>query len=178
MTSLSTNTTAQNNSQKGFTLLELVIVIGLMALTVGVTGDILLSLVRSYTTTQIETELEQNANFVLLKLEKELRNAESVSEISDSSLSFFIKDANNSEVKVVYSVTNGVVTRQVGAGSLDTLTNTSNSNGVLVNCSPCFSRVGSAPPDIIKISMEFDTKSSNINAPVTVENTIIVRKSY
>ncbi len=170
--------TLLNNSQKGFTLLELVIVIGLMALTVGVTGDILLSLVRSYTTTQIETELEQNANFVLLKLEKELRNAESVSEINDSSISFFIKDANNSEVEVTYAVTGGVVTRQVGAGAQDTLTNTSSSNGVLVTCAPCFSRVGTAPPDIIKIAMEFDTKSSNINAPVTVENTVIVRKSY
>jgi prepilin-type N-terminal cleavage/methylation domain-containing protein len=60
-------------NQKGFTLLELLIAISLLAITAGVTGDIILSLVRSYNKTKITNEIEQGGNAALSKLEKELR---------------------------------------------------------------------------------------------------------
>ena len=63
---------------KGFTLIELLLVVGLLALTVGITSDILLSIVRTYNKTQVTNEIEQQANFVSLKLEKEIRNAQTV----------------------------------------------------------------------------------------------------
>ena len=57
------------NAKKGYTLIELMLVIALLALTAGVTGDIIISLVRSYSKTQVANEIEQNAGFVSLKLE-------------------------------------------------------------------------------------------------------------
>ena len=50
--------------QKGFTLVELLIVVSIIIIVVGVTGDIILSLVRSYSKTQITNEIEQNAKNV------------------------------------------------------------------------------------------------------------------
>ena len=65
----------KKNNQKGFTLIEMLLVVLLLALTVGLTIDMLLSLIRSNTKTQVINEIEQQANFVTLKLEKELRDA-------------------------------------------------------------------------------------------------------
>lgn len=82
----------------GYTLLELLIVIGLIGLTVGVTGDIILSLVRSYTKTQATNELERTSNYAVTKIEKEFKNAVSNVTFGDStdSVSFYTKYYNNS----------------------------------------------------------------------------------
>jgi len=41
----------------------------------GLTSDMLISLLRSNTKTQVINEIEQQANFVSLKIEKELRDS-------------------------------------------------------------------------------------------------------
>lgn len=64
-----------HKGQLGFTLLELLIAISLLAITAGLTGDILLTLVRTYNKTRITNEIEQNGNLALSKIEKELRTA-------------------------------------------------------------------------------------------------------
>ncbi len=60
---------------QGFTLIELLMVIALTALSIGITSDILISLTRGYTKTQVLNEIEQQSNFVSLKIQKELKNA-------------------------------------------------------------------------------------------------------
>lgn len=66
--------------QKGFTLLELLIAISLLAITAGLTGDIILTLVRSYNKIRITNEIEQTGNVAMSKLEKELRVATKLTE--------------------------------------------------------------------------------------------------
>ena len=56
-------------NQGGFTLVEMLLVVFLLALTMGLTSDMLLSLIRSNTKTQVINEIEQQANFVSLKIE-------------------------------------------------------------------------------------------------------------
>ena len=70
------NTGIKNKA--GFTLVEMVLVVGLLAISFGVTSDILISLVRSQTKSRVMNGIEQQANFVSLSIEKELRNAVSV----------------------------------------------------------------------------------------------------
>lgn len=62
-------------SEKGFTLIELLISISLLAITAGLTTDIILSLVRTYNKTRITNEIEQAGTIAMSKIEKELRVA-------------------------------------------------------------------------------------------------------
>lgn len=62
-------------NEKGFTLIELLISISLLAITAGLTTDIILSLVRTYNKTRITNEIEQAGTIAMSKMEKELRVA-------------------------------------------------------------------------------------------------------
>ena len=72
-------------AQAGFTLVELLIVVALVIISAGVTSDIILTLIRSYNKTRISNEIEQNGNFVILRLERELRDASNVDTTQSSS---------------------------------------------------------------------------------------------
>lgn len=168
------------SNQKGFTLIELIIVVGLIALTIGVTGDIILTLVRSYTRTQIETEVEQNANFIFQKIEKELRGAERIDSVTlgGTQLDFTYKDTSDIDVPVTYLVTNGEV-RRTEAGNTDILSVNSGVDQITVSCGTgtCFTLIQN-DPDIIQMHFEFAPTNTTISHPLIIENTVIVRKTY
>lgn len=63
---------------RGFTLVELLVVIFVMALIATVGGDVLISTLRSSNKANIINEVNQNANFVLSSVESVIRNAKSV----------------------------------------------------------------------------------------------------
>ncbi len=167
-------------NQKGFTLIELIIVVGLIALTVGVTGDIILTLVRTYTRTQIETEVEQNANFIFQKIEKELRGAERIDSVTSggTQLSFTFKDALDVDIPVVYQVTHGEV-RRIEGGNTDILSVNSGIDQITVTCGTgtCFTLIQN-DPDIIQMHFEFAPTNTTIAHPLVIENTVIVRRTY
>ena len=117
----------QANNQKGFTLIEMLLVVLLLALTVGLTSDMLLSLIRSNTKTQVINEIEQQANFVTLKLEKELRDSMDASTGAQNSLVITLR--SNSQVTYQLNESN-VLQRQVGAGGFVNLTSSSSPGGV------------------------------------------------
>ena len=174
-------------NQGGFTLIELVLVIGLLAISVGVTNDILISLIRSNNKTQVITEIEQQSNFVSLKIEKELRNARAVSiplnGESGTTLTFETRDG----VQIEYSVDTdtGVINRTEGlAGSALELTNDASPGGVKVTCeggSGCFS-VSGINPQIVSIKMIFSQSQSTPIAAfagdVDIDSTVVIRNTY
>lgn len=175
------------NSKKGYTLIELMLVIALLALTAGVTGDIIISLIRSYSKTQVANEIEQNANFVSLKLEKELRNAAKV--VSASGNSVYFNDSQNN--LICYNLSSGVMQRAldstVGATSCNSnyvdLTNNDVVGGVTVTCpSGCFTQVGvSTKPYVIKLNMNFAQSGgsgTSFTGNVLIDNTVVIRGSY
>jgi prepilin-type N-terminal cleavage/methylation domain-containing protein len=70
--------------KKGFTLVELLIVIGLV-LILGTFGtSVIVSILRSYNKAHIINEIEQNGNYVLSVMETQIRNARSVAESESS----------------------------------------------------------------------------------------------
>lgn len=185
--------------QKGFTLIELILVIALIALTAGLTSDILISLIRSYNKIQVANEIEQSANFILLKLSKELRSAQTVTgfagnpPISDT-MGFITKD----NLKVCYKVANNAVYRLVGpVGHTDCkkpltdyikITNDNIVGGVKVTCgatpNSCFSLISSpdTTPQIVKLDIVFSQMSSgadvSLTGSVALTETIILRNTY
>jgi len=104
------------NTGAGFTLIELLLVISLLALSVGVTSDILVSLVRTNAKTTVLNDIEQTANFISTKLEKELRNAEQITAPVVGSPGNVLTFVTRNGDRVVYSVdenTNYNITRQI-----------------------------------------------------------------
>lgn len=175
----------------GFTLIELVLVIGILAITFGVTSDILISLVRSQAKTKIMNNVEQSANFITLKMERELRSAEDVIAPYDLSLpdSYRLKRRSDG-VYVVYYVSTGRLIRTEFDGLTGDphwnikLNETTGVNGVTISCIPgnlCFT-VSGTDPKVINISLRVTASSTGglpvNNAYTDVNETIVVRATY
>lgn len=170
--------------QQGFTLIEMIIVVVLLAVTVGMTSDILMTLIRSNTKTQVLNEIEQQANFVSLKIEKELRDAISVKSDFPNTLSFTTRDGT----QVTYTCddnaeggTVGNITRSVDGGDPYPVTSGNSPGGVDVVCSTCFSIV-STNPEVVKINMEFKQAQQgaglSYSGSAVIDSSIVIRSSY
>lgn len=172
--------------QKGFTLIELVLVIGLLAISVGLTNDILISLIRSSSKTQVIGEIEQQSNFVSLKIEKELRNARVVTVPVDGDsgtvLNFEARDGTQIEYSV--DMDSGVILRVEGVGGTSfPLTSNSTPGGVKVTCgSPSCFLVSGVNPQIVSIKMNFaqaqSTPTSAFAGTVNIDSTVVIRNTY
>lgn len=169
------------NKQRGFTLIEMLLVVLLLALTVGLTSDMLLSLIRSNTKTQVINEIEQQSNFVTLKLEKELRDALDASTGANDSLIITLR----SNSQVTYRLTSGsVLQRQIGGGEFVNLTSDLNPGGVRVSClspSPCFNIVGNNPKSVVTrliFNQAQVDAGPTYKGDVKIESTITIRGDY
>jgi prepilin-type N-terminal cleavage/methylation domain-containing protein len=171
------------NKKNGFTLIELLLVIALLAISVGVTNDILISLIRANNKTQVMNEIEQQSNFLSLKIEKELRNASSVDipdSVDESStiLQFNTKD----DETITYDVTSGVVYRN-GVP----ITSNISPGGIIASCSgeggtnDCFSLSG-VDPQVVNINIDFTQAqsgpSNSYTGKVGIKSTIVLRNTY
>jgi prepilin-type N-terminal cleavage/methylation domain-containing protein len=178
-------TNRDKKTRKGFTLIELLLVVSLLGIAFGVTSDILISIVRNQIKTQVANNLEQQANFVALKIEKDLRNAYSVAAITNG---FEIRgriDGVPYTVDYTYDSTNKIVNRQENSLSLP-LTDKSTPGGIEVTCTSatCFSVSGGSPTSVT-LSMRFTP--SSLGAPATtpantgfvdINTTFVVRGTY
>lgn len=175
--------------QKGFTLVELLVVVSLIIIVVGVTGDIVVSLVRSYNKTQITTEVEQNATFVMTKLERELRNAYEVTDIQPDSLTFKREKTASAEVETItYSIEQAsdgtnYIGRAVDGGAILAVTNHFAPAGVNVDpVATMFHDVSpTTGPKVIKVELvmrQIGNPVVQFTQSTRLENTIIVRGSY
>lgn len=177
--------------QKGFTLIELLLVIALVAISVGITTDILLSLVRSYNKTTVLNEIEQEANFVSLKLEKELRNAQDAGSADSGKELTFNLYGDTICYKYFPSVKN--LYRTVGSclsspNSDYALVGTPETGqevgGVALNCDTtngCFSLTG-ASPQVVGIEMVFQQAQAgagvSYSGEIIIKNTFVIRNTY
>lgn len=178
---------------RGFTLVEVLLVISLLAISVGVTSDIVLTLIRSYVKTSVANDIEQNANFVTLKLENELKLATGVCEIQDNLIRFTTKDYTDCATSnhIRYRVANygsptpvQTVLRSVGGTELP-LTDSNISTGVALRVcdatNPCFTQVA-ADPYVVRVDFVFRQASSSatnsFTGVVDYNNTVLLRGTY
>ncbi len=173
------------NSTQGYTLIELLLVVGLIAISVGVTSDILLNIVRSYSKTQVVNEIEQQANFVGLKLEKEIRNADDATIIMVNVIRLTPKSTPTSFIcyrlngTILQRLANGTSICSGGTG-WQNLTQSGVGN-VSIGCiGSCFSVNGTAPKRV-SIGLRFTQGSGSGTAftgNIEITNTIVLRQTY
>lgn len=169
-------------NNKAFTLIELLVVISLIGVAVGVTSDILLSVTKSYNRTQINNELEQQANFITTRLNKDLRNSqEAVSSDDGKSLTLTIRDQSTT-VSYTLDSSAGVLKSSLMEGTTmkypsSPLTSGAGKEGVKISCDgTCFS-VSTSTPRIVTYS--FIIKSFyNENYLIKAKDTIVLRGTY
>jgi prepilin-type N-terminal cleavage/methylation domain-containing protein len=68
-------------NQKGFSLLEILVVVSIIGLIAGVTSDIFIQIIKSSNKANIVTEIKQNGDAVMNQLERIIRNSEEVTAI-------------------------------------------------------------------------------------------------
>jgi len=167
-------------NQGGFTLVEMLLVVLLLALTMGLTSDMLISLLRSNTKTQVINEIEQQANFVSLKIEKELRDSIDVKIPGGGSSGDSIELTLRSGSKVTYRLQGNVLQRSI-TGSFVPITSNSSPGGVVISGSPVFTITGSNPK-VVKLNMLFSQAQSGAGASykgsIKLEPSIVIRSSY
>ncbi len=66
-------------NKKAFTLVELTISMGVLALIVGLTAGVLISVVKSYQRQKVVSEIERNGDFIIRTIEENLRGAQNIS---------------------------------------------------------------------------------------------------
>ncbi len=177
------------------TLIELLLVITLLIISVGVTSDILLSLVRSFSKSQVISEIEQSANFVSLKLEKELRNASSISQLGTtfppiaagtaSNDLRFIDTQSLDEVRYYVNESTFTISRSVNGGTLYNLTPTTGFGGIKVTCKvtgQCFKLLQAADPQVLQIGIKFEQNTTSalpiFQSNIVIDTAIVLRSSY
>jgi len=175
-------------SSSAFTLVELLLVVALLGLSLGVTTDILLSVTKSYNKTQVLNEIEQQANFVSLKMTKELRTATNIYDptTDPGDLGTTLRFLTRSGDEIKYYIEDGVIYRQVTVldvpGTTYQVTSPTGIEGVSVICTDkCFTLI-SENPDIITFSLVFKKPNlsplSTLNTDIKIEDTIVLRGTY
>ncbi len=177
--------------KNGFTLIELIIVVSILAIAVGVTSDVLINLVRSYNKSQVSHEVEQNANFVGQKLVKELRNATVITDLDLGDLTPLQQGDHYNEVtfldsagnEIIYSVLGGIIFRNSGSGD-EELTENNPPYGIDAACpntDDCFTLL-SANPQVLRISIIMTQAGTpgnrSFEGEINIEDTIVIRNTY
>lgn len=157
--------------KKGFTLIELIIYMGIFSVLVFIFTDIFVSSIQTKTTGESAASVNQDANFILTKLEHDINNSTSVvSPIlgQTSSTLIFVQSGE----QITYRLTNGDLERVVG-----TEVNSLNSWGTsLTNLG--FQNIGNAlGKSTIKVDMtiQSDATTNNKAEVINLETTVGTR---
>ena len=173
----------KRNKTFGFTLVELLIVVSLIAITAGISGDIILSLVRSFTKTQVTNEIEQVGSFVISKMEKEMRSATSITSGGStcSGTVTFVKDNSSGGADtIMYALSNGSMFRTLNGGSQQALLDHTLVNVRIENGNDIFCDLQDNP-DVVRIRLVLEQASGtgiSVESKVVLEQTIVMRGTY
>lgn len=130
-------------NKKGFTLLELLVVTAILAVLIGISTTVFISILRSQNKTNVINEVRQNATLAIDLFERDVRSA---SDIIPDGGSFLTNKITLVEVENgtavdwecvdAVGIDNGYIQRTVddGSGVDQVITNTDTKTGVSVDC--------------------------------------------
>ncbi|HDQ88751.1 MAG TPA: prepilin-type N-terminal cleavage/methylation domain-containing protein [candidate division WWE3 bacterium] len=164
---------------KGFTLIELLLSISLLAISVGISSDIIVTLVRTYTKAQVFNDTEQVAGFIFQKLQNDVKGSVEATSLNGNTLNLTKKDGTT----ITYVLSTGLnpqLTRDTGSGAIALIDSASSVGGISITCdSLCFEVINSNPA-IVKINFIFSQSSGAglFNTTLQMEDAFVVRGTY
>jgi prepilin-type N-terminal cleavage/methylation domain-containing protein len=164
-------------SQKGFTLIELIIYMGLLS--IFVTGAVMFSIdvMSSRGKAEASNAVEQNARVILQRIRYEIQNASSINSVSASQIS--LTTANAATNPTIISYANGGVTIQQGSTTPIKLS----SNQIRIS-SMIFSTVSSADNNSkniqinLTVNQQTPNASQSYSASTTMNTTVELRSNF
>jgi prepilin-type N-terminal cleavage/methylation domain-containing protein len=172
--------------EKGFTLIELLLSISLLAISVGISSDIIVTLVRTYGKAQVFNDTEQAANFVFQKIQNDIKNSVDVAVLDPGigkSLILYKKEGST----VTYTVTTPAspalpqIERRINTGNAVPLLDiTSVIGGISLSCSGvCFEVINSNPATVgVNFTFSQSSGAGIFNTSVSMEDAFVVRGTY
>lgn len=165
--------------EKGFTLVEILVSIGLVLIIGTIGTSVIASILRSYNKAHIINEIEQNGNYVLSLMESQIRNARSVSlDGTGKVLTVIPQEGLGFDFEITDSPGVGVVRK--GA---EVLTNDDTTSGVeVVVADSSFTVTGTSPQTVgivLKIRQAAGAPGRiDYHADTTLQTTVVVRGGY
>lgn len=179
----------------GFTLVELLVVVSVILISVGVAGELIISVVRSYNKTKVLNEIEQNGNYLLAKIAYDLKSAKSVGNFDVNGKTFTITDSDGKEILYTIELVDssgstgctsnciGTVTRKYDTSlTRDPMTNYDFVEGVDIDYASSLFTESSTAPETIR--MQFTIKqgpdslnslSKSLQATATFDTFVVMR---
>jgi len=153
-------------NNKGFTLVELLVTLGLLTVITIVSSDFLLNLVSASVRIQNKATLEQNYSFISSKLVKMIEEADDVS-VLNSSKALILLEGISYEIELKNS--------QILINNLPI----TSSDNVSLSSTEVFKFERTSNPEQVRIKLRFDVDAgSNIGASQDFDRIVTVRKSY
>jgi prepilin-type N-terminal cleavage/methylation domain-containing protein len=163
-------------NNRGFTLVELLVAISLIAVVIVVSADFLINLVSNSVRIQNKIFLEQNYNFIGSKLTKVLQDAENVTVLNPNKLTFTNNGTYTLEVK------NGLLLLQNTSVANSPAISLNDSQIVISNIesqNAFESILNLNNPMQVKIKLKFEIFPGNkLGADQNLERVVTIRKSY
>ena len=140
-------------NKKGFTLLELLVVTAIMAVLIGISTTVFISILRSQNKTNVTNEVRQNATLAIDLFERDVRSARGINPAGTGNL-VELEEADNGTsvdwecvVAVPGNNANGYIKMTVG-GVGKVITNQEPKTGVSIDCTtnPTFDVSSSTTP--------------------------------
>ena len=166
-------------NRNGFTLVELLVSIGLVLIIGTIGTSVIASILRSYNKAHIINEIEQNGSYVLSLMESQIRNAASVSPTSGTTQTLTITPQEGDPF--IFSIANvggiGVVRKDS-----EILTNNDMKTGVSVETAVSdsyFEVDGTKVQIVLKLTQAPNAPGRvDYQAETTLQTTVIVRGGY
>ncbi len=169
--------------KNGFTLVELLVSVGLVLIIGTVGTSVIASILRSYNKAHIINEIEQNGNYALSLMENQIRNARSVSPTDTTTQNLTVTPQEGSNF--TFSIANPTGNIGVIRKNAEVITNDDLVSGINVDTSPTESyfEVSSTTPPTVKIVLKLEQAPNapgriDYQAETTLQTTVVVRGGY
>lgn len=161
------------NKQKGFSLIETVVYLFILSILSVALISSLVVMIRSLASSRIERNINQAAVSALDRVVQEIRKANAATVSGSTQLSLSTIDLNDNSTTVQFSLQDGVLQIQSGAGAAVPLT-----IGHIQVSSLTFTKITTAHSEAVKIALSL-TDNRGQNPPVlNFQTTAVLRGAY